>query len=144
MILRQALFVTLLVAIVAASVDPLLLQVPFVDRVAYGRALSTLPDRQWPDYPRFLEEVRSRTRPGDTVAILVPAARWDYGYSYAYYRASYFLTGRVVMPLVDPQDRRLPENLRAARYVAAFGMSPRVAADVVWRGDGGTLVRLPR
>jgi hypothetical protein len=139
---RRAFLLLSLAAIVAMCLEPNLLQLAFVDRTAYSRAMAVYPDRQWPQYPRFLEGVRDHTQPGDTIAVVVPAMGWDEGYSYAYYRASYFLTGREVLPLVDPQNRRLPQNLRSVRYVAAFGMRLRGPAVVVWHGEGGTLSRL--
>jgi hypothetical protein len=140
--LRRALTILCLVAIVALCVEARLLQLPFVDRTPYARAMAVFPDRQWPDYPRFLAGVREHTKPGDTIAVVVPAMGWDDGYSYAYYRASYFLTGREVLPLVTPENGRLPENFRAAKYVAAFGVTLRVPADVVWQGERGALLRL--
>jgi hypothetical protein len=100
------------------------------------------PDRAWPDYPVFLQGVREHTKPGDTIAIIVPAMGWETGYSYAYYRASYFLTGREVLPIVTPANARLPQNFRGAKYVAVFGVGLRVPADVVWRGGRGALLRL--
>ena len=123
-------------------IETRLLQIPFVDRKPYMRAMALYPDRRWPQYPRFLDGVRAHTKPGDTIAVVVPAMGWDDGYSYAYYRASYFLTGREVLPLVDPQNGRIPPNFRAARYIAAFGVTLRVPADVIWQGEGGALVRL--
>jgi hypothetical protein len=139
--LHRALAILALAAIVATRLEPALLQLPFVDRSAQAQALAAFPDRRWPQYPGFLAGVRARTAPGDTVAILVPASKWDGGYDYAYYRASYFLTGREVLPLVDQQSRELPDNLRAARYIAAFGVTLPAAAEVVWHGEGGTLYR---
>jgi hypothetical protein len=139
--LRRALTVLALAALVAASVEPRLLLIPFVDRGAEAKALAAFPDRQWPRYPRFLEGVRARTSPGDTVAIVVPVMDWDQGYSYAYFRASYFLTGRRVLPLIDPRNGALPESFAAARYVAAFDATLAVPAEVVWSGEGGTLYR---
>jgi hypothetical protein len=104
--------------------------------------MARYPDRAWPDYPLFLQGVREHTRPGDTIAVIAPAMTWDGGYSYAYYRASYFLTGREVLPLVTPGNERLPQNFRAAKYIAVFGVSLRTPADVVWRGGSGALLRL--
>ena len=144
MTFRRALTIFSLAALVAMCIEARLLQMPFVDRKPYARALVVFPDRQWPRYPRFLEGVRAHTKPGDTIAVVVPAMGWDDGYSYAYYRASYFLTGREVLPLVTPENGRLPQNFRAARYVAAFGVRLRVPAEVVWQGEGGALVRLRR
>jgi hypothetical protein len=142
--LRRALIVIALAAIVAMCIDPRLLLMPFVDRAPYARALEGYPDRQWPLYPRFLEGVHAHTRPGDTIALIVPAMRWDNGYLYAYYRACYFLAGREVLPLVDPQNNKLQQNFRNARYVAVFGVTLRTPADVVWKGEGGRLLRLRR
>jgi len=139
---RRALTILCLAAIVVLSVDALLLQMPFVNRRPYEHVLATMPDSLWPQYPRFLDGVRAHTRPGDTIAIVVPSMGWDSGYSYAYYRASYFLSGREVLPLVDRQSKRIPENFRAARYVAAFGVQLRAPGKVVWAGESGTLVRL--
>jgi hypothetical protein len=141
---RRALTILSLAALVAMCIDARLLQLPFIDRKPYARALIVFPDRQWLRYPRFLEGVRAHTKPGDTIAVVVPAMGWDDGYSYAYYRASYYLTGREVLPLVTPENERLPRNFRDARYIAAFGVTLRVPADVVWQGEGGALVRLRR
>ena len=142
MTVRRALLVLALAFLVVMCIEPRLLQMPFVDRAPYARALAGFPDRQWPRYPRFLDGVRAHTSPGDTIAVVVPAMGWDDGYSYAYYRASYLLPGREVLPLVDPKNGRLLQNLRSARYVAAFGVTLRAPADVIWQGDGGALVRL--
>jgi hypothetical protein len=129
---------------VVLAVASRLLELPFIDRAASARAMATYPDRAWPDYPRFLQGVREHTQPGDTIAVIVPSMSWDGGYSYAYYRASYFLTGREVLPLVTPLDARLPQNFRVAKYVAVFGVGLRVPADVVWRSGRGALLRLRR
>jgi hypothetical protein len=139
---RRAFIILCLAVIVATGIDLRLLRMPFIDRKSRALSLAGLEGRSWPQYSRFLDGVRAHTRPGDTIAVVVPAMGWDDGYRYAYYRASYFLTGREVLPLVDPQNGRIPRNLRAARYIAAFGMRLRVPASVVWQGDGGALLRL--
>ena len=138
---RRALIIVALAALVATCIEPRLLRMPFVDREANARALTLFPDRKWPQYPRFLEGARDRTHPGDTVALLVPAAEWYGGYSEMYFRASYFLTGREVLPVLDPQNTPAPENFAASRYVAAFGVTLQAPAEVVWQGEGGTLYR---
>ena len=137
---RRALIIVALAALVATGIEPRLLQMPFIDRDANARALALFPDRQMPEYPRFLAAVRERTQPGDKIALLMPSMVWYGGYSQAYFRASYFLTGREVLPLVDPQNAPT-DNFAAARYVAAFGVTLATPADVVWQGDGGTLYR---
>lgn len=121
-----------------------MLLLPFIDRGPSEQAMATVSDRVWPDYPRFLEGVREHTSPGDTIAIIVPAMRWEAGYSYAFYRASYFLAGREVLPLLTPNDERLPQNYRAAKYIAVFGVGLRAPADLVWRSGRGALLRLRR
>jgi hypothetical protein len=141
---RRALTVLCLAAIVVLSVGSSLLELPFIDRAEALRTRVRNPDRAWPDYPVFLQGVREHTKPGDTIAIIVPALGWETGYSYAYYRASYFLTGREVLPVVTPDNARLPQNFRGAKYVAVFGVGLRVPADVVWRGGRGALLRLRR
>jgi hypothetical protein len=139
---RRVLTLLCLAAIVVLGVGSRLLELPFIDRADAVREMARYPDRAWPDYPFFLEGVREHTKPGDTIAVIVPAMNWDGGYSYAYYRASYFLTGREVLPLVNPRNLRLQQNFRAAKYIAVFGVGLRVPADVVWRSGRGALLRL--
>jgi hypothetical protein len=139
---RRVLTFLCLAAIVVLGVGSRLLELPFIDRAESVRAMTRYPDRAWPDYPLFLEGVREHTKPGDTIAVIVPAMTWDGGYSYAYYRASYFLTGREVLPLVTAGNVRVQQNFLAAKYIAVFGVGLRVPADVVWRGGRGALLRL--
>jgi hypothetical protein len=141
---RRALYVVALAAIVATCIDLRMMQMPFVARDSKAEALDRNPDRLWPLYPQFLEGVYAHTRPGDTIALIVPQMRWEPEYVYAYFRACYFLAGREVLPLVDPQDRKLQQNFSDARYVAVFGVTFRGPAVVVWQGDGGMLLRLQR
>jgi hypothetical protein len=140
--LRRALTVLCLAAIVVLGVGSRLLELPFIDRTEAVRTMVRNPDRAWPDYPVFLEGVRAHTKPGDTIALIVPAMGWETGYSYAYYRASYFIAGREVLPIVTPDNARLPQNFRGAKYIAVFGVGLRTPADVVWRGGRGALLRL--
>lgn len=142
MTVRRALTILSLAALVVLCIDPRLLQMPFVDRSGFARTLSGFPDRRWPQYPAFLEGVRAHTKRGDSIALFVPAMNWDGGYSYAYYRASYLLDGREVLPLVDRKNERIPQNFRAAQYVAAFGVTLGMPRSVIWQGEGGSLVKL--
>ncbi len=67
---------------------------------------------------------------------------WNGGYADAYYRASYFLAGREVLPLVTSDDHLHPENLRRASFVAAWRVNaPAAGRIVMWRGEGGELLR---
>lgn len=99
------------------------------------------PDRRTQDYPAFLAEVARRTKPAQSIAIVVPMRYWNAGYSYAYYRASYFLAGRRVVPIVDADDSVHPERLREADFVAVWRVPEFAGPEVVWQGQGGVLFR---
>ena len=139
--MRRVLMTIALVAIVVTGIDPHLLSIPFYDRAAlaplFGQRYAS-----WRDYSPFLDGVRAHTHAGESVAVLVPAVHWERGYSYAYYRASYVLAGRVVLPLIDDADRFHPENLRRAELVAIWRAPvPPTHRKLVWQGNGGLLVR---
>jgi hypothetical protein len=145
MSLRRVAVIGVVLLLALGGIDFRSLAVPLLDRSAIAAEMAREPDRGiwWPDYPRFLQAVRERTGPGDIIAVVVPATRWDYGYAYAYYRASYFLAGREVLPVVGRDDRFLPENLGAARYIAAWHRPLPPGAQVVLRAAGGALVERP-
>jgi len=141
MAVRRVLALALLAALVVVRVEPRLLRVPF-QRAYFAHFYAAFADRLWPQYPRFLEGVRAHTREGDSIAVVVPTLDWDGGYSYAYYRASYFLTGREVLPLSDRDNHLQLLNFRSARYIAVWNTSmPQAHFTTVWRGDGGVLLR---
>jgi hypothetical protein len=133
-------------AIVALRIEPQLLQMPFVSRRILSVVLYRWPETQmpgdWLRFPRFLEEVRARTKEGDKIAVIIPTMKWDDGYSYAYYRASYYLAGRDVLPLLNPENQSLMDNFYAAQYVIVWHrpVHPRMGT-VVWEGEGGALVK---
>lgn len=140
--LRRFLAIATFAAIVVAGIDPVFLRLPFYDRAALGPLFERYADREWFQYATFLRGVREHTRPGQTIAVVVPTLDWDRGYSYAYYRASYFLTGREVLPLADEARQLHLENLRRAELVAVWHAGlPSTHRNVVWSGDGGVLVR---
>lgn len=133
-----------LVMLAAGSLKPFYFQMLTRDRAPARIALSRVAFGKMPGYENFLEEVRARTAPGDTIALVVPMTEWN-GYSWAYYRASYVLAGRRVLPLLDPSNRAHPENLAAAVYVAAWEAAPRDASlSVIWETPGGALLRRSR
>ena len=139
---RRTLMIVAFAAIVLSRIDPVLLRVLFYDRAALAPLFERYADRQGLQYAQFLRGVRAHTRAGERVAVLVPTLDWDNGYSYAYYRASYFLTGREVLPLADERHRVHPENLQRADLVAAWRAPvPTTHRTLVWQGDGGVLVR---
>jgi hypothetical protein len=140
--LRRSLTIAVFAAIVVASIDPVLLRFPFYGRASLAPLFERYADRAWLQYASFLRGAREHTRPGETIAVLVPTLDWDRGYSYAYYRASYLLAGREVLPLADEARRVHPENLRRAELVAVWRTQPPPThRNVVWSGDGGVLVR---
>jgi hypothetical protein len=104
--------------------------------------LTIEPDRGgWaPDFPAFLDDVRHATQRGDRVALLVPKRVWDDGYSYAYFRASYFLAGREVLPIFDEAGKVLPQNIARARYLAAWRVPPPRNWRVVMSSHRGMLL----
>ena len=120
------------------AVDPPLL-ILALDRSAERReALSRRADPS-PELAAFLGEVRARTRRGDSIALLLPIRDWP-AYSGAYFRASYLLAGREVLPIVDEQGRALRGNVARATWVAAWRVRYD-AGTVVWAGHEGVLVR---
>lgn len=139
---RRVLILVVFAAIVVTRVEPWLLEIPFRDRAPLARVMERSADGNWWQYADFIHGVRAHTQPGDTIAVIIPTASWDGGYSYAYYRASYVLSGRIVLPLVDPQDRQHPENLDAVSYVAVWRTRLTPRGTPVWSGDGGTLTRI--
>lgn len=120
------------------------LRLPFIDRRPIREAITLVPDRGTPEYPRFLAEVRARTAPGDTIVIMVPR-RWRSGYDYAFYRATYLLSGRSVIPLLDDRDKTYPERIATADFVAAWQTRFEAPAfTTVWQGHDGHLARRNR
>jgi len=140
--MRRALTLAAFLAIVAASIKPMPLFVPFYGRARLEPLFKRYDPPQWREYLPFLDGVRAHTRGGETVAVLVPTPRWDPGYAYAYYRASYVLAGREVLPLMDPEGRAHLENLLGAELVAVWhAPPPRTHQKLVWSGHGGALLR---
>jgi hypothetical protein len=130
-------------AIVIGSVDLRFVRLLFHDRAILKRAFALPPAaRRAPGYDRFLSEVAGRVERGRSVAVVMPK-RWESGYAYAYYRASYVLAGRRVIPLVDPDSRVRLERIEGADYVAAWGAEVE-GLEPLWSGSGGTLYRGPR
>jgi hypothetical protein len=139
---RRLLGILAVVAILGFSVQPEIIQFCFLDPTPYRKYFTLRPDRLWPQYPRFLEGVRAQTRNGDSIALIASTLEWDKGYAYAYYRASYILAGREVLPMADSVGKPHPENYGRARYVAVWNAPlPGGPHAVVWQGEGGVLLR---
>lgn len=142
---RRVLAWAIAIAIAAGAFEPFYLRIFFIDRARYGAMLAGLPYRKLPGLKEYLLEVRARTQDGDAIAIASlyhRAVRWEGGYDYLYARARYLLAGRTIVPLLDPSNRQLTENLRQATYVAAYRCDPAIPGFVVvWRGPDGELLR---
>ena len=96
--IRRLLAIGCFIALVLLSIDLERVVRPFADRDALREELHVAADGPWwPDYPRFLEQVRRGTHEGDVIAIDFPRDQYEYGY----YRASYLLAGREVVPLSE-------------------------------------------
>jgi hypothetical protein len=132
----------LLAAMLVGGFRLAFLQIFGLDRAALGSVYAGFHDRSTPEYPKFLADVMPRTKAGDRIAIFVPMRKWDAGYAYAYYRASYLLAGREVLPLVWRSDELLEPNYERAEYVASWQMNlRRPDLQEVFRSHGGILYR---
>ena len=140
MLVRRILAAGALVALVVLHFDYKLILFAVSDRGHFRRIYTEKPDRGWHDYPQFLEGVRAHTNPGDRIALIVPTTQWEGGYSYAYFRASYLLSGRAVLPLLYGSDDPIAENLDTAKYLAIWRGAPPPGT-IVWEGAGGVLLR---
>lgn len=118
--LRNILVVLTALLLVFGGLRLSYLRIFVFDRQALSRDFTSYPDRGTEEFPLFLREVARVTKPGDRIALVVPMRRWDDGYSYAYYRASFVLAGREVLPVVWRDDTLLRENLDRATHVAAW------------------------
>ena len=140
--MRRNAAIVLFAAILILSLDLPIARIPFMNRAQLHALFEQQADTSWyPEYPAFLDEVRAHTQRGDSIALLVPSMHWDDGYSYAYYRASYFLSGREVLPLVTRHDDPLLDNFKRAKFLAVW--ERRVRDDtrhVVWSGHHGALL----
>ena len=102
------------------SFSPNYLSVLTADRGRMAAALTARPDVQAPGYRRCLDRAGELTPRGASVAVLVPWRRWDPAYAYAYYRATYLLTGRRVVPLLDRHHVPHLERLRTSEWVVSW------------------------
>ena len=129
--MRRRLATFLFVAIAVAAVfNPTL----------FTRAASVHSAAPSDDYEAFLARVRDSTQPGDSIVILAPARRGSEEYSFAFFRASYVLAGRTVLPAVDASGGVAGDNIRTARYVAVWHGHFVSNRHVLWRAPGGELL----
>src|SRR6266852_2692824 len=104
--------------IVIGGFQPFYLRIFAIDRAREGAAFAELPFRKMPGLKNFFEGVDAHTPPRTRIAIWVPFRQWQGGYGYAYYRASYLLPGKQVVPLLAlHEDRVTFSNLAQADYL---------------------------
>ena len=135
----RVLAIALFTAIVVLAADPPMLVLAVDRRAERVEALARRADPD-PELAAFLAEVRARTRRGDSIALVLPDRDWE-RYSRGYFRASYLLAGREVLPMIDERGNPSREIARA-RYVAAW-RAPHGPNGIVWSGHEGVLVRTP-
>lgn len=101
-----------------------------IDRKPLRLANDSIPN----DVVQFLERVRKETKPGDRVALMMA---WPHdGWSYTYWRASYILSGRVVVAPTLPVDQTAPAVV--ALWRTGWG-HPQY--EIVWADDKSALLR---
>lgn len=140
--LRHFLAAVAFAVILVSTFQSFYLQPLHRPREPLARHLDGLRFGKAPELRELFTEVRRRTAPGDRIALITPVHRWDEGYAYAFYRASYVLAGREVVPLVLWGDRPAPENIRHAGYVIVWNRSAELPGfERVWESDAGALYR---
>ena len=128
--------------ILVSSFQSFYLQPFFRPREPLARHLDGLRFGKAPELRGLFSEVRIRTAKGDRIALVTPVHRWDEGYAYAYYRASYILAGREVVPLVLWGDKPAPENIRHASHVIVWNTSVNLPGfERIWESEAGALYR---
>ena len=139
---RRRAAILCLCAIVISRIRIDFLWRPFFDFQAMRTEYSRWAD-WWPQYPPFLDEIRAHTHSGDSIIIITPAMSWNVGYAYAFFRGSYYLTGRSLLPYISYEKIVHPENVRAVQYVAVYRTSapPGSGTNVLWRGKFGELLK---
>ena len=137
---RRILAALILATLVIGGIEPSYFRILLGDPAERIRKA----DRRVPGYAEFLEGVAQRTRPGDSIVIIVPLPNWKTGYGYAYYRASYILAGRDLIPILADDDRVRHEVLQQTDYVAVWRMAELPGFETVWRGHNGALQRRAR
>lgn len=109
----------LLGAVVYVGLQPFYARFLVADRAPWAEMLAGFPDRRFVTYPDLLASAAEVIPSDASVAVVFPTLEWHRGYSYAYFRAQYFLPGRRVVPLGWPSGPR-PERLAEAEWVLVF------------------------
>lgn len=124
-----------LAMLVIGGFEPYYVRIFTVDAARTRAAMTELPYRKLPGLRRLLVEVDRSTPRGAKIAIALPFRDWEGGYGYGYYRASFLLPGKQVVPLLPPS------NLRFADYVVVWKGRPVIDGFVpLWTTSDGTLM----
>lgn len=115
--------VVLLAALLFYGLQPFYARFVFVDRRPWADMLSRFPDRRDPTYVDLVKKSSETIPMGATVAVLYSTLDWNRGYSYAYFRAQYFLPGRKVVPLGWPTGAH-PGRVTEADWLIVHGADP--------------------
>jgi hypothetical protein len=122
--------------IVIGGFEPYYVRIFAANQAQTRAAMTELPYRKLPGFRRLLLDVDRSTPRGAKIAIALPFRDWDGGYGYGYYRASFLLPGKQVVPLLPPA------NLRAADYVVIWkGRFPIDGFAPLWTTADGTLMK---
>jgi hypothetical protein len=134
---------TAFLLILIGGFEPFYLRIFRMNRAGMGIAFAEMPFRKMTGLQSFLEGVDAHTPPRARIALWLPFRQWEGGYGYAYYRASYLLPGKQLVPLLAHDDRLELTNLAQADYLASFGevmMAP--GFDSVWHDELGVLLKV--
>jgi hypothetical protein len=124
-----------LAMLVIGGFEPYYVRIFTADAARRRAAMTELPYRKLPGLRRLLVDVDRSTPRGAKVAIALPFRDWEGGYGYGYYRASFLLPGKQVVPLLPPS------NLRFADYVVVWKGRPVIEGFVpLWTTSDGTLM----
>jgi len=141
---RFVLGIVLLAVLAYFGLQPYYVRFLFVDRGPWAQMLTDFPDRRTPAYLDLVKVAAREIPPDASVAVLFPTLEWHRGYSYAYFRAQYFLPGRTVIPLGWPTGAQ-PARIAEADWVIVFGTDPPEGGwSVVAEVSDGKLVRRDR
>ena len=133
----------ILAALVAGGFEPMYVRIFAVDGASWRAAMTELPYRKLAGLRRLMIDVDRSTPRGSRIAIALPFRQWEEGYGYGYYRTSYLLPGKQVIPLLAlDRDEPRPDNLRLADYIVVWrGKLDVKGFTVVWSTPDGTLLR---
>jgi len=132
-----------LLLILIGGFEPFYLRVFRIDRAKEEASFAAMPYRKMTGLQDFLKGVDAHTPPGARIAIWCPFRQWEGGYAYAYYRASYLLPGKQVVPLLARNEDHLQlANLAHADYLASFDDEIEAPGfDDNWRDPYGILLK---